>query len=99
MGDISPDPSPAPYLHLHGLTKVYAGRDGGVRALDQVSLSGERGAFISIVGPSGCGKSTLMMIAAGLMPPSSGVITIDGKHITTPRTDIGMVFQNPVLLE
>src|SRR5436305_9139089 len=98
MATISPDSTP-PYLHLRDLTKVYSSRDGAVRALDQVSLSGARGAFISIVGPSGCGKSTLMMIAAGLMPASSGVVAIDGAHVDRPRTDIGIVFQSPVLLE
>jgi NitT/TauT family transport system ATP-binding protein len=88
-----------PYLHLHGLSKIYASRDGPVRALDQVSLNGRRGEFISIVGPSGCGKSTLLMIAAGLMAPSSGVVVADGETVTAPRTEIGIVFQNPVLLE
>jgi len=91
--------SDQPYLHLHGLSKIYASRDGPVRALDQVSLSGRRGEFISIVGPSGCGKSTLLMIAAGLMAPSSGVVVADGETVTAPRTEIGIVFQNPVLLE
>jgi NitT/TauT family transport system ATP-binding protein len=94
----SPDSAP-PYLDLQGIAKVYASRDGLTRALDQVSLSGRRGAFISIVGPSGCGKSTLMMIAAGLMPASSGVIAIEGHSVDRPRTDIGIVFQSPVLLE
>jgi NitT/TauT family transport system ATP-binding protein len=88
-----------PYLRLHGLSKIYASRDGPVRALDQVSLSGRRGEFISIVGPSGCGKSTLLMIAAGLMAPSSGIVVADGETVTAPRTEIGIVFQNPVLLE
>src|SRR5262249_53250085 len=92
-------PTTPPYLHLRELTKVYASRDGAVRAPDQVSPSGARGAFISIVGPSGCGKSTLMMIAAGLTPPSSGAVAIDGADVTAPRTDIGIVFQSPVLLE
>ena len=95
----SPAAELPPYLHLRGLSKVYSSRDGAVRALDQISLSGRRGDFISIVGPSGCGKSTLMMIAAGLMTPSSGVIAIDGESILSPRTDIGIVFQSPVLLE
>src|SRR5690348_2704639 len=99
MTSASPELSRSPYLDLRGLTKIYASRGGTVRALDQVSLSGGRGVFISIVGPSGCGKSTLMMIAAGLMPPSSGVIAIDGARIDGPRTDIGIVFQSPVLLE
>src|SRR5258708_12779252 len=88
-----------PYLHLHGLSKIHASRAGPVRTLDQVSLSGRRGEFISIVGPSGCGKSTLLMIAAGLMAPSSGVVMADGGTVLAPRTDVGIVFQNPVLLE
>jgi NitT/TauT family transport system ATP-binding protein len=88
-----------PYLSLQGLSKVYATRDGAVRALDQVSVSERRGEFLSIVGPSGCGKSTLLMIAAGLLPASSGAVTIDGERVSGPRTDIGIVFQSPVLLE
>src|SRR3984957_7151841 len=94
----SPDTAP-PYLDLQGIAKVYASRDGMVRALDHVSISGRRGAFIPIVGPSGCGKSTLMMIAAGLMAPSSGRVAVDGQDILAPRTEIGIVFQSPVLLE
>src|SRR5258705_6967126 len=88
-----------PYLHLHGLSKIYASRDGPVRALDQVSLSGRRGDFISIVGPSGCGKSTLLMIAAGLIAPSSAVVMAGGATAPAPRTEICIVFQNPVLLQ
>jgi NitT/TauT family transport system ATP-binding protein len=88
-----------PFLRLQGLSKVYATRDGPVRALDQVSVSEGRGEFLSILGPSGCGKSTLLMIAAGLIPPSSGEIAVDGTPVTQPRTDIGIVFQSPVLLE
>jgi NitT/TauT family transport system ATP-binding protein len=88
-----------PYLAVQGLSKVYATRDGPVRALDQVSLSERRGQFISIVGPSGCGKSTLLMIAAGLLPASSGAVTVDGELVSAPRTEVGIVFQSPVLLE
>ena len=88
-----------PYLRLQGVSKVYATRDGPVRALDQVSVSERRGEFLSILGPSGCGKSTMLMIAAGLLPTSSGAVTIDGAPVNRPRTDIGIVFQSPVLLE
>jgi NitT/TauT family transport system ATP-binding protein len=94
----SAEPEP-PFLHLQGLCKVYATRDGPVRALDQVSVSERRGEFLSILGPSGCGKSTLLMIAAGLIAPSSGDVAVDGAAVTRPRTDIGIVFQSPVLLE
>ena len=70
-----------------------------MRALDRVSMRARRGEFVSVLGPSGCGKSTLLMIAAGLLHPSNGVITVNGRPITRARTDIGIVFQNPVLLE
>ncbi len=80
------------FLRMEGITKVYASRDGPVRALDTVSIEETRGEFLSILGPSGCGKSTLLMIAAGLIPPSSGIITVKGSRVTGPRTDIGIVF-------
>jgi NitT/TauT family transport system ATP-binding protein len=88
-----------PYLSLQGLSMIYASRDGPVRALDRVSVRARRGEFLSVLGPSGCGKSTLLMIAAGLLRPSSGTVSIDGGLINSPRTDIGIVFQSPVLLE
>jgi NitT/TauT family transport system ATP-binding protein len=94
--DGSPDQA---YLSVQALSKVYATHDGPVRALDQVSMRAGRGEFLSVLGPSGCGKSTLLMIAAGLLRPSSGAVIIDGAPVTRPRTDIGIVFQNPVLLE
>ena len=86
-------------LRVESLSKVYATNDGPVRALDQVSLTAQRGQFLSILGPSGCGKSTLMMITAGLVSPSSGAVIVDGDRVTRPRTDIGIVFQSPVLLD
>jgi NitT/TauT family transport system ATP-binding protein len=95
-GDWSPDRD---YLCVQGVSKVYASQDGPVRALDRVSVRARRGEFVSVVGPSGCGKSTLLMITAGLLRPSGGVIIVDGRSIIRPRTDIGIVFQNPVLLE
>ncbi len=70
-----------------------------MRALDHVSIEGRTGEFLSILGPSGCGKSTLLMIAAGLMAPSGGSVVIEGRVVKAPRTDIGIVFQSPVLLE
>jgi len=90
---------PRPFLSIDNLSKVYATRNGTVRALDRVSLSAKRGEFLSILGPSGCGKSTLMMIAAGLVTASSGAVSVEGEPVARPRTDIGIVFQNPVLLE
>jgi NitT/TauT family transport system ATP-binding protein len=88
-----------PYLRIENLSKVYATRDGEVRALSDVSFTQHRGEFVSHVGPSGCGKSTLLMIAAGLLAPSSGAVMVDGRKVERPRTDIGIVFQSPVLLD
>jgi NitT/TauT family transport system ATP-binding protein len=87
------------YLRFEHLSKVYATRDGEVRALNDISLTQRRGEFLSYVGPSGCGKSTLLMIAAGLLAPSSGSAQAGGRFVDRPRTDIGIVFQNPVLLD
>jgi NitT/TauT family transport system ATP-binding protein len=87
------------YLTVDNLTKVYVTDEGTIRALDRVSLTQRRGEFVSIVGPSGCGKSTLLMIAAGLTSSSDGEVRVDEKSIVAPRTDVGIVFQNHVLLE
>jgi NitT/TauT family transport system ATP-binding protein len=76
-------------------------KSGGSRmlALDRVDLAiGER-EFVSILGESGCGKTTLLRIAAGLVKPSSGQITIDGRPVKRPGREMGFVFQQPVLLE
>lgn len=87
------------YLEVENLSKVYASEDGPVRALDRISLRQARGEFVSIVGPSGCGKSTLLMIAAGLAPSSEGRVLVESKVVNAARTDLGIVFQNHVLLE
>jgi NitT/TauT family transport system ATP-binding protein len=92
-------PSQPPYLEFRNLTKVYAGNDGPVRALDQICVTQRQGEFLSILGPSGCGKSTLLMIAAGLLAGSNGLVAVRGQRVVAPRTDVGIVFQNPVLLE
>jgi NitT/TauT family transport system ATP-binding protein len=92
-------PSESCYLEFRNLTKVYATNDGPVRALDQISVTQRQGEFLSILGPSGCGKSTLLMIAAGLLPGSNGLVAVRGQRVVVPRTDVGIVFQSPVLLE
>lgn len=68
-------------------------------ALDGVDLTIERSEFVAIVGPSGCGKSTLMRLIAGLTFPTSGSILVDGAEVTAPITNLGIVFQKPVLLD
>lgn len=66
-------------------------------ALSNINLEVDKGEFIAIVGPSGCGKSTLLDILAGLAPQSAGEIHIDGKLITGPALDRGIVLQGYAL--
>lgn len=69
-----------------------------IHALKDVNLEIADGEFISVVGPSGCGKSTLMMILGGLMRKTEGEVLFHDIPIDGPRRDVGMVFQNSVLL-
>ena len=87
------------YLEAVNASKVYPTREGPVRALHNLSVTARRAEFIAILGPSGCGKSTFLMIAAGLLPKSSGSVKVSGREVTAPLTDVGIVFQSDVLLE
>jgi NitT/TauT family transport system ATP-binding protein len=96
------EPGPLFDTHLAEIIEVskeYSTADGPIRALDRVSLQIGQGEFLSIVGPSGCGKSTLMLITAGLLPPTSGVVRIAGAEVRAPYPGIGIVFQDPTLYE
>ena len=66
-------------------------------ALQDINLEVKKGEFMVIVGPSGCGKSTLLDLLGGLTKPTSGKILIDGKSITGPNLDRGIVFQQYAL--
>lgn len=70
-----------------------------VVALESVDMVVGEGEFVSVVGPSGCGKSTLLKILGGLIDATEGEALLFGTPITRPRTDVGMVFQAPTLLE
>jgi NitT/TauT family transport system ATP-binding protein len=73
--------------------------DNPFRALKSITVSIAAGEFISVVGPSGCGKSTLMLMVAGLLSRSHGEIVVDGAKVTKPITDVGIAFQDHLLLE
>lgn len=88
-----------PLVQISHLEKVYPTQDDGqVHALSDIMLDVAPGSFLTIVGPSGCGKSTLLKILAGILPYSSGEVTIGGKRLNGPSRDLGVVFQAPVLL-
>jgi len=87
------------YVELRGVAKTYrrAGRE--THALDPIDLTIRAGEFLAIVGPSGCGKSTLLRIVAGLHLASAGETRVAGRIVDRPQTDLGVVFQQPVLLD
>lgn len=84
------------HADLHGVTRVYpsdAGK-GGVQALAGIDLTLRRGEFYSVIGPSGCGKSTLLDVVAGLVRPSAGTVTFEGRAVDGEVPDgVGVVFQ------
>jgi NitT/TauT family transport system ATP-binding protein len=87
-------------IRISNVSKTFGeDEDHPFLALKEVSVDIEAGEFISVVGPSGCGKSTLMLMVAGLLKRSRGDIVVAGKSVTRPITDIGIAFQDHLLLE
>ena len=87
-----------PKLGVQAATKVYQTASGDLLALDRCSLDIQPNEIVSIVGPSGCGKTTLLWSMSGLHRLTAGAILLDGKEITGPRPEIGIVFQEANLL-
>jgi NitT/TauT family transport system ATP-binding protein len=92
-------PGARPYVDVAGVGKTYrrAGRE--THALESIDLAIRSGEFLAIVGPSGCGKSTLLRIVAGLVGASRGDVRVEGTRVDRPQTNLGIVFQSPVLLD
>ncbi len=88
-----------PYVEIAGIGKTYRRARRETHALERIDLTVCAGEFLAIVGPSGCGKSTLLRIVAGLNPPSTGEVRVAGHAVAGPQTDLGIVFQSPVLLD
>ena len=82
-----------PTLQAINLTAKFSGAETVLKALGEVSFSVEAEEIVCIVGPSGCGKSTLLRLLAGLLPPTSGKVLLDGKELARPTSRIGFVFQ------
>jgi NitT/TauT family transport system ATP-binding protein len=87
-----------PELDLAGVSKAYGKGKDVIRAVDEINLRVAHNEFVSVLGPSGCGKSTLVLMMAGLLSPSNGTITLQGRRVIGPRRTNGIVFQNPILL-
>ena len=104
----SPEDNPAvatgrPYVDITGVGKTYRrGHGAQLRetvALERIDVAIRDGEFLAIVGPSGCGKSTLLRLVAGLHLPTSGEVRVAGRIVDRPQTNLGIVFQGPVLLD
>ena len=87
-----------PEILIRNLSKVYKRDDSETVAIEDFTLDIKKGELISIIGPSGCGKTTILRMIAGLLQPTSGSITIEGRSCTEPGPDRGMVFQDFALL-
>ena len=85
------------HIEVRQVDKCFPVQGGQVVALKQIDLSIGRGEFVCLLGPSGCGKSTLLNAIAGFSAPTAGRITVDGRGITGPGPDRGMVFQEYAL--
>src|ERR1700724_3963371 len=85
-------------IQFSGVSKTYRSRDGDVPSLRPLDFHINEGEFFVVVGPSGCGKSTLLKMISGLLAPSTGEILVEGEPVTKPHGNVGIVFQNALLL-
>lgn len=91
--------APEAVIQLREVTKSYKTEKTIIHALAPTTMSVAPGEFVSIVGPSGCGKSTLLKLVAGLLSASSGTLVVNGREVTKPVTDAGVVFQSDLLMD
>ena len=91
------------FIDIEGVDLVYRNTASdqagvGTLALEDTSLSLDKGEFVALVGPSGCGKSTLLKVIAGLIRINKGKVSVAGQEVTRPLKIVGMAFQNATLL-
>ncbi len=87
-----------PIIEMADVSKIYRTRDGEIPSLRPINLAIDDGEFVVVVGPSGCGKTTLLRMIAGLLPPSTGEVRVEGRAVTRPHSGVGIVFQTALLL-
>ena len=81
-------------LNITNLSADY----GGKPALEEINLTLDSGELLVVLGPSGCGKTTMLILIAGFVPYQHGTIQLEGKRVTVPGAERGVVFQNEGLL-
>ncbi|MEM8665190.1 MAG: ABC transporter ATP-binding protein [Pseudomonadota bacterium] len=86
-------------INARGLTKIYGEGSDAYHALGPIDLDVRPGEFVSLIGPSGCGKSTTLLLVSGLEPPTDGEVKVDGAMLHAPLSDVGIVFQDHLLLD
>jgi NitT/TauT family transport system ATP-binding protein len=86
-------------LSLQNVSMTYQSNSEPLAALRDIDFDLEENEFVTIVGPSGCGKSTLLKLVAGLLPPTAGRVMFQDHLVTGPHRDVGLVFQQSVLLK
>ncbi|AOB28467.1 MULTISPECIES: ABC transporter ATP-binding protein [Bordetella] len=96
--NLMPAPAAAK-IELREVSLSYFTPEGETEALSKVSFSLAPGEFVSLIGQSGCGKSTLLSLIAGLIPPTSGAVLVDGTPVTRPSPRIGYMLQQDYLFE
>ncbi|MBT8355795.1 MAG: ABC transporter ATP-binding protein [Desulfofustis sp.] len=82
-------------VEVEQVSKIYP---GGVEALHDMTIQFPKGQLTSLLGPSGCGKTTLLKIIAGLLPPTTGRVTVNGVEVTGPGEERAFVFQDFALM-
>lgn len=87
-----------PLVVLENVSMAYGQGGAAIPAIEDISLTINRGEFIAVVGPSGCGKSSLMKLISGLHPTCAGMLTVDQQPVKRPLKSVGMAFQNSNLL-
>jgi NitT/TauT family transport system ATP-binding protein len=83
----------SPRISFDHVSVEFASSRGPLRVVDDVSFTVADGEFVSIIGPSGCGKTTMMNIVAGFVQPNSGTVLLDGKPVSGPGPERGVIFQ------
>ncbi|MGJ8515009.1 taurine ABC transporter ATP-binding protein [Carnimonas bestiolae] len=85
-------------LIAEGISVSYPTGNGRKRVLEPLNVRIQKGESVVVLGPSGCGKSTLLNVLAGFLAPDSGRILLDGKELTSPGGERGVVFQDDALM-